>query len=214
MRMRNKPWALEYLSTVPQVIFTPVDFKGQWKKQLNIQDLHVEIGSGKGDYCIKMATMFPNSGWIAIERDKNVSTVALKKVNEKLPENMLWIVGEASSLEEWFATGEIDVLHLNFSDPWPKSGHYKRRLTSPEFVPGYLRLLSDTGNLKIKTDNKILFEYTLMELNGYPLILDEVSVDFRRNPHPDDAISEYEQKFMDLGQPIYRCVWRKKHETQ
>ncbi len=210
MRMRKKPWAKAYLETLPQVIFQPETHQGNWAKLLDRTKIHVEIGSGKGDYCTKMAAMYPEIGWVAIERDASVSAVALRKCDGILPENMVWIVAEASEISTWFSQGEISVLHLNFSDPWPKKRYAKRRLTSPNFLPSYLALLEDEGEIRLKTDNAGFFEYSVLQCEGYPLMMNEFSVDFRRIEQNEDAISEYEAKFMELGQPIYRAVWRKK----
>lgn len=209
MRMRKKPWAKEYLESLSQVVFQPSQHQGKWRELLQRTTLHVEIGSGKGDYCTKMAKLYPDVAWIAIERDASVSAVALKKCQGILPENMLWIVAEASEISTWFSVGEIDVLHLNFSDPWPKKRYAKRRLTSPLFLPTYLTLLKEQGEIRLKTDNNGFFEYSVLQCGGYPLKMEEFSVDFRREQHDEDAISEYETYFMELGQPIYRAVWRK-----
>lgn len=210
MRMRNKPWALDYLKELPRVHFDPSPMKGRWLSERPYQKLTVEIGSGKGDYAIAMAKLQPEVLWVAIEKDKNVSAIANKKVQAEGLPNLHWIVGDASELEAWFEAGEIDTIHLNFSDPWPKKHHTKRRLTSDGFVERMLVCSKPTLEIKFKTDNKALFEYTLLNWEHFPLVLTEFSVDYRRDPHPEDAITEYEQHFMDLGQVIYRAVWRKK----
>lgn len=207
MRMRNKPWATDFISAHPSVIQDPSLLKGKWKKEFSVKKIVLEIGSGKGDYWRKMAELQPDCLWIALERDKNVSASALKKDN---PKNAVWIVGEAQELENWFDLKEIDTVHLNFSDPWPKKRYHKRRLTSNLFIERMLKITTDVSEFKFKTDNKDLFEYTLLVWEDYPLKLTEFSVDFRRNEHNDDAITEYEQHFMDLNQVIYRAVWRKK----
>lgn len=209
MRMRKKPWAAGYLESLPQIVTNPAIHRGKWASLLDKSALHVEIGSGKGDYCLQMAAMYPDIAWIAIERDPNASAVALKKSDGVLPSNMLWIVAEAALIIEWFAVNEISVLHLNFSDPWPKKHHAKRRLTSPVFLLTYLDLLKHDGEIHLKTDNAGFFEYSVLQCEGYHLTLIDFSVDFRRNAQTFDAISEYEARFMGLGQPIYRAVWRK-----
>lgn len=206
MRMRNKPWAMDFINAHPSVVQDPSLLKGKWKKEFKVKKIVLEIGSGKGDYWRKMAELQPDCLWIALERDKNVSAIALKKDN---PKNAVWIVGDAKELENWFDLKEIDTVHLNFSDPWPKKRYHKRRLTSNLFIERMLKITTDTSEFKFKTDNKDLFEYTLLVWEDYPLRLTEFSVDFRRNEHNEDAITEYEQHFMDLGQVIYRAVWRK-----
>ena len=207
MRMRNKPWANAFLLAHSKCIQDPSLFKGQWRQHFGLDKLVLEIGSGKGDYWRSMATMQTDSLWIALEKDKNVSAVALKKTDAL--ENGVWIVNDAANLTEWFEVGELDTIHLNFSDPWPKKGHAKRRLTSETYIQTMLDLLKPNGQIKFKTDNKQLFEYTILQWDSQALKIEEFSVDFRRDAHPEDAITEYEQHFMDLGQVIYRAVWRK-----
>ncbi len=120
-------------------------------------------------------------------------------------------MGDAENLEAWFELAEVNTIHLNFSDPWPKRGHAKRRLTSEHFIERMLRIGKDDLEIKLKTDNVSLFEYTLPVWSTYPFHLVEFSVDYRRDVHPEDAITEYEQHFMDLNQVIYRAVWRRIH---
>ena len=112
----------------------------------------------------------------------------------------------------YFEDGEIDRLYLNFSDPWPKKRYAKRRLSSATFLDQYKRILSFNGEIQMKTDNSALFEYSLIEFQNAGFKMVEISVDYRREKHDEDAITEYEQKFISLGQPIYRCVWRYAHD--
>lgn len=119
---------------------------------------------------------------------------------------------DAANISEWFAAGEVDVIHLNFSDPWPKKRYAKRRLSSSQFLDQYAQILSDEGQIQMKTDNSSLFEYSLIEFQnaGYRMI--EISVDYRRETHDEDVMTEYEEKFVSLGQPIYRCVWTRNNK--
>ncbi|MDR1794303.1 MAG: tRNA (guanosine(46)-N7)-methyltransferase TrmB [Erysipelotrichaceae bacterium] len=203
MRMRNKPWALAYLSERPDCIRDPQNYKGKWKELLGSSVLHIEIGSGKGDWWLKMSEMVPDEGWLAIEKDKNVSATALKK-DLQLQANRRWILGDAAELEEWFAKGEVDVIHLNFTDPWPKKHHAKRRLAHFRFLQRYDKILGEDGTLILKTDNQAYFEFSLCELSQAGWRFCEVDLDYRQEPHQEEAISEYEAKFVSLGKPIYR----------
>ena len=106
----------------------------------------------------------------------------------------------------------LDCIYLNFSDPWPKKRYAKRRLSSATFLDQYKRILSFNGEIQMKTDNSALFEYSLIEFQNAGFKMVEISVDYRREKHDEDAITEYEQKFISLGQPIYRCVWRYAHD--
>lgn len=211
MRMRKKAWAEPFLKeNADFVIEKPEIWAGHWREKLACQRLRIEIGSGKGDYFTKMAAMNPDEGWIGIEKEHNVAAVAAKKALAQPHEHMALIAQDADQLSSWFAEGELDVIHLNFSDPWPKSGYAKRRLSHARFLKQYEALLNPQGQVIMKTDNPKLFEFSLTEFSRENWQLREVSVDFRRQLHPEDAITEYEQKFMDLGQPIYRAVWQKK----
>lgn len=210
MRMRNKPWALDFLAQHPFVLFDPKDLKGQWLKDTPYTCISLEIGSGKGDYIHAMAKHNPSHLWVALERDKNVSAVAIKKMESDPLPNVRWIVGDAENLMDWFETSEVKAVYLNFSDPWPKKAHTKRRLTSDAFIERMLTIGSKDLDVKLKTDNMNLYEFSLVQFSHFPFVLEECSVNYRRDVHPEDAITEYEQRFMDLNQPIYRAVWRRK----
>jgi tRNA (guanine-N7-)-methyltransferase len=209
MRMRHKPWASSYLEAHPQVVFDPIHRPSSWIGPS--EQLILEIGSGKGRYVSTLAHRYPQNHYVALEKDFNVSATALKTAGDALPGNLTWIVGSATDLERFFNAGELDEIHLNFSDPWPKKGHEKRRLTSKTFMPMMLRVLKAEGILRFKTDNAKLFEYTILELQHYPLELLEFSVNYTHDGSVD-VHTEYEQKFNALGQPIYRAIWRKTHD--
>ena len=210
MRMRKKSWAEPFLAEHDDVvILSPDSMKGNWKTRLNKDNLHLEIGCGKGDYFTHMASMYPESGWIGVEKNINVAAVAGKKMVESGNDNQLLIPLDAEKVEQWFAPGEIDVIHLNFSDPWPKAGYKKRRLSHRRFIEVYEQLLTQKGQIIMKTDNSKLFEFSLLELAQCNFVLTDVSVDFRADDHPEDVMTEYETKFVELNQPIYRAVWTK-----
>lgn len=210
MRIRKKKWVEPFLEEEhPTYIKKPEDHKAMWKKEHNLPSLHVEIGAGKGDYWLEMARLYPDVKWVAIEKDPTVAAMAIRKSYQYELNNASMIIGDAKFTMDWFDDGEIDVLHLNFSDPWPKSGHRNRRLSSRSFIEIYKRLIVKNGLIIMKTDNQQLFEFSLVMIGQEAFTLEEVSVDFRRVEHPEDAISEYEQRFIDNGQPIYRAIWRK-----
>ncbi len=205
MRMRKKSWAEPFLAEHEEVVIaSPASMKGNWKERLNKENLHLEIGCGKGDYFTHMAAMYPESGWVGVEKNINVAAIAAKKLVDSNNANQLLI-----ALDEWFAHGEVDVIHLNFSDPWPKAGYKKRRLSHRRFIEVYENLLSEKGQIIMKTDNRKLFEFSLLEFAQCNFILSDVSVDFRAEEHPEDVMTEYETKFVELNQPIYRAVWTK-----
>ena len=210
MRMRKKSWAIPYLQDNPNlVIQNPETNKGNWNKVLNRELLHLEIGMGKGDYFEQMSRMYPEEGWIGIEKEQNVAAIAAKKLNENPMDNRLMITKDAKDILSWFNEKEIDIIHLNFSDPWPKKSTRKRRLSHENFVKQYHSLLKDDGKVIMKTDNSKLFEFSLVEFTHNQFELEEVFVDFRKEERDFDAISEYEAKFIELNQPIYRAVFKK-----
>lgn len=211
MRMRKLPWAEDFLKEQEVVIKEPSTYAGKWKQLLNKEVLHVEIGTGKGDYWILMSQKQPENGWIGIEKNNNVAALAVRKYTklEEAMSNVAFINDDAENISDWFVKGEVDVIHLNFSDPWPKKRAHKKRLSNEKFIRQYADILNDDGEIQMKTDNSSLFEYSVIEFQKCGWFLHDFSVDFRRNEHDEDAISEYERKFMEKGQPIYRAVWKK-----
>ncbi len=208
MRVRKIKWAEEFLESQDVIIKDPSSMAGHWKEICHCDELHVEIGSGKGDYWIAMSQMYPQCGWIGIEKNHSVAAVALKKVENQMHDNRRFIVDDAKNISEWFAEKEIDVIHLNFSDPWPKKRNGKRRLTHANFLNLYKKMLNDDGKIIMKTDNRKLFEFSILEFQDQGFRCSEISLNFREEEHPEDAISEYESKFMAKGNPIYRGVWQ------
>ncbi len=207
MRMRRIPQAVEYLSTSSAHVQDPAAKAGHWKRKDEV--LHLEIGCGKGGYSAALAAMHPEETFVAIERNETAAGLAARKFDESQQENLFLIHGDGSFLENWFGPKEVDVLHLNFSDPWPKKRNAKRRLTAPSFLKQYAQILSDTGSIVMKTDNSSLFEYSILTFLKAGFVLEEISVNFRGEDHPEDPLTEYEQKFVLAGHPIYRSVWKK-----
>lgn len=215
MRMRKKKWADPWLEAHQDYIYSnPIEYKGKWRELLHCEELHVEIGMGKGDYLIHMAQMYPEVGWVGMEKDHSAAAVASRKAIESEEPNLTnnrMICNRAEDMMNWFADGEIDTIHLNFSDPWPKSKAHKKRLSSATFLEMYRKLLSENGCVRMKTDNQLLFEDSVLYFLHNNFELKEFSVNYHREPHPEDAITEYESKFMELGQPIYQlCAYPKR----
>ena len=212
MRLRKKKWSEEIFALHKEILVSEFeDVKGKWKSLLDTNTLRLEIGSGKGDYWHGLAHMYPHDGIVALEKDYTASSIALRKLEDYSKKR--FILGDAKNLDEIFAAGELDVIHLNFSDPWPKTRHEKRRLTYDTKIKQYKKLLSEKGEVWMKTDNQGLFEYSLMSFSRHGFELVEVSLDFRKNIDPEnmiDPFTEYERKFVKQGQRIYRGIWRKK----
>ncbi len=207
MRLRNKPWAAEYIEAHPDVIIpNPEDYKGKWHEVFgNENPIHIEVGTGKGQFVLGMAKQNPDINYIGIELFDSVIVCALEKVVEaEKPANLRLLKVNGAKLQEYFAKGDVSRVYLNFSDPWPKKRHAKRRLTHEGFLKLYESILIDNGEIHFKTDNRGLFEYSLVSMNQYGMRLNYVSLDLHAEMPEDNIMTEYEEKFSAKGQPIYR----------
>ena len=206
MRVRNRKGATELLEAHPQyVILNPADANGRWQEIFgNDHPIHVEVGSGKGAFVSGMAKANPEINYIGIDIQKSVLSYALDKVLATDVPNikLLWVDG--SDLTDYFEEGEIDRLYLNFSDPWPKKRHEKRRLTYQSFLATYQQILPENGEIHFKTDNRGFFEYSLVSFSQYGMKLKGVWLDLHASDFEDNVLTEYEQKFANKGQVIYR----------
>lgn len=207
MRLRNKPWATEYIEEHPDVIISnPEDYKGKWHEVFgNHNPVHIEVGTGKGQFVLGMAKQNPDINYIGIELFDSVIVCALERVVEaEKPANLRLLKVNGAKLDEYFAKGDVSRVYLNFSDPWPKKRHAKRRLTHEGFLKLYESVLIDNGEIHFKTDNRGLFEYSLVSMNHYGMRLNYVSLDLHAEMPEDNIMTEYEEKFSAKGQPIYR----------
>ncbi|MEZ0479817.1 tRNA (guanosine(46)-N7)-methyltransferase TrmB [Planococcus sp. SSTMD024] len=208
MRARYKPWAADLIEAHPEIVIpNPEALKGKWHEEFgNDQPIHIEAGSGKGRFITGMAQANPDINYIGIELFESVIVTALQGALE--PEggipNLRLLQVNAQELESFFEAGEIDRVYLNFSDPWPKTRHAKRRLTHESFLKLYERVLPEQGEIHFKTDNRGLFEYSLTSISEYGMLLKDVSLDLHANEPEWNIMTEYEEKFLKKGQPIYR----------
>lgn len=207
MRQRYKPWADDFLKDHQDLIIpNPQEHRGNWQKLfLKSQPIHLEIGTGKGQFIIGMAKQHPDINFIGIELAKSIVVTAGEKALEAELDNLLLIHADANHLLEYFAPNEISSIYLNFSDPWPKNRHEKRRLTFSAFLKHYEDVLIPGGEIVLKTDNRGLFEYSLCSFSAYGMLLEEVNLDLHAIEAPLNIMTEYEEKFSAKGQPIYRC---------
>lgn len=207
MRLRNKPWAKEKIEQHPQyVIPNPEMCKGRWQEVFDKpQPLHIEIGSGKGRFITEMARANPDINYLGIEVFQSVIVAALDRLIEAELPNVKLLNVNANDLEKFFAKYDIDRIYLNFSDPWPKKRHEKRRLTYKSYLTLYENVMKDFGELHLKTDNQSLFEYSLMSFSQYGLLLKYISLDLHNSGIEGNIMTEYEQKFSEAGNRIYRC---------
>ena len=207
MRQRNKPWAKDKLAEYPQyVISEPEKYKGKWKEAFDKdQPLHIEIGTGKGRFITGMAKANPDINYIGIELAESVIVTALDRIIEEELPNIKLLNVNANDLRDYFEKGEVNRVYLNFSDPWPKKRHAKRRLTYRSFLDIYEDILEDKGEIHFKTDNQGLFESSLMSFSDYGMLLTFVSLDLHNSDFEGNIMTEYEEKFSSRGSRIFRC---------
>ena len=210
MRLRNIPRANEAVNNSVFCIMKPAEHKGNWKTFLgNDNPIHIEIGMGKGRFLMDLAALNPDINYIGIERYTSVLLRAVQKMNENPLPNVHFLCVDAATLPEIFGEGEVDRIYLNFSDPWPKDRHAKRRLTSHEFLDRYDIFLAKDGRLEFKTDNQDLFTFSLDEIEASPVWHIQA---YTRDLHKDlqmnqgNIMTEYEEKFSSLGNPICKLI--------
>ncbi len=206
MRPRTKKHLEERIARCDHIHITdPCEMKGHWRR--DGRPLHLEIGCGKGAFVCGMAAKHPEIDFVAVEIVRNVIVMAMEKAVAAGLTNVRFISCDARMLEEIFAPGEVDRVYLNFSDPWPKTRQHKRRLTYPSFLNIYEHIMGGAGNCEIhqKTDNRDLFDASLEYYREAGWSVRNVSFDLHGDGAAvDSAITEYEQRFMDRGQPIHR----------
>ncbi len=208
MRLRKKKWAEPYLDNNSDLIIKELDdLSTKWENLFgNNKPLRLEIGMGKGDFIIGIASLNKDANFIGIEHYSTVCAIASKKIKETTEiENIRVMCYDAINLEKILAPKSLEVIYLNFSDPWPKKRHEKRRLTSPLFLSIYKKLLKDDGKIIMKTDNDDLFAYSfeIIPTCGFKLL--ESTSDYRFDEN-NDAMSEYERRFRSVGKNINRLV--------
>jgi tRNA (guanine-N7-)-methyltransferase len=206
MRLRNVKYAKELIHSYPDyVILKPKNHKGHWQALFdNDQSINVEIGCGKGKFIYESALKNPKSNYIGIEKFDSVIVRALEKLILEPLDNIKLIRFDATHILDIFDQAEIDHLYLNFSDPWPKRRHEKRRLTSPRFLNKYHQILKDGALIEMKTDNYPLFEYSMMMFNHHNQYdIMDMSLDLYQALPTNNIQTEFEMKFVEENKPIY-----------
>ncbi len=210
MRLRNIPGADEVVSNSPFCIQEPVLHKGNWSSVFeNDNPIHIEIGMGKGRFIMDLAALNPNINYIGIERYTSVLLRAVQKMEENPLPNVRFLCIDAATLPEVFAKDEIQRIYLNFSDPWPKDRHARRRLTSSEFLARYDQILAKDGRLEFKTDNVGLFDFSLEEIKDSEIWhLDAHTYDLHNDTtlNVGNVMTEYEEKFSSKGNCICKLI--------
>ena len=206
MRLRRKPWVDEAIHEFDDFVVSRdqeigEEKKGKWSEIFGRQaPLHVELGTGKGDFISQLAELHPDINYIGIEMQQDVLYSAAKKIAEKELKNVRLLVFNINHIEDIFAEGEVDRFYINFCDPWPKKRHAKRRLTHVGFLEKYRRLLKKPGELHFKTDNRPLFDFTLEELEAVGAKPHYVTYDLHASPeNADNVETEYEKNFSAKG---------------
>ena len=211
MRLRNVPGAREYLAGSRWVIQDPDSHKGSWRSVFGAEradcPLHIEIGTGKGKFITAMAERHPEICYVGIDRYSSVLYRAVQKQDELQLQNLKFMRIDAERLEEIFEENEVDRIYLNFSDPWPKDRHAKRRLTSREFLKRYEHILSKDAVIEFKTDNRNLFDFSVEEVKEAGWHTELVTYDLHHSEYLDgNVMTEYEDRFVTLGNKIMKMI--------
>ncbi len=209
MRLKNVPGARDVIAESSLVVHEPEKQKGNWQQVFgNDHPVHIEIGMGKGRFICEMAKTHPDINYIGIEKYSSVLLRAIQKMEEEPLPNLLFIRMDAENIDEVFGLDEVDRIYLNFSDPWPKDRHAKRRLPSKEFLARYDRFLKRDGVLEFKTDNRGLFDFAVEELPQAGWKLVKITYDLHHDEEmmQGNVMTEYEQKFSSMGNPIYKYI--------
>lgn len=203
--MRNKPWAESYLTEHNDIVDLEAVHAHQVSEWFERQQpIHIEVGSGIGKFITTLAQQNPHINYVAIERDKNVMIRVLDKVREHNITNIKLLCNDAVILTDYFRQGEVDRIYLNFSDPWPKKRHAKRRLTYRSFLALYQQILREDGELHFKTDNRGLFAYSLESMSQFGMYFTKINLNLHQEDEGDNIPTEYEHKFAEKGSRIYR----------
>lgn len=225
-RLRRRKGTREWLISLKDlVILEPEQYKGSWHEWFgNDHPIHVELGMGKGEFITQMSAQYPHINFIGIDLyDELIRTASEKALalheqqidahhsasgrpDAQVPNNLALALFNIAHIKNMFEQGEVAQFYLNFSDPWPKKRHAGRRLTHPNFVKQYIHLLQEQGEIHLRTDSRSLFEFSLNTFADMGLKMRNISLDFHKHGTPPNYITtEYEQKFMNQGMPIYRC---------
>ena len=208
MRLRNVPGAADMIAASPFSVCEPDEWKGRGREMFgNDRPIHIEIGMGKGKFLLTLAHKHPEINYIGIEKFSSVLVRAVEKTEEFEGDNLRLIRMDAENLEEVFEEGEVSRIYLNFSDPWPKERHAKRRLTSTRFYERYDHILAKDGQVIFKTDNRGLFDFSLEQTEEAGWKLLNHTFDLHNSEYAkENVMTEYETRFSKEGKPICRLV--------
>ncbi|MFZ5753377.1 MAG: tRNA (guanosine(46)-N7)-methyltransferase TrmB [Bacillota bacterium] len=207
MRLRKKPGVQNKLQEMRELVIpNPEVNKGNWHAVFgNTNPLHVELGTGKGTFITTLAGINPEINYLGVEKVPDILYIAAKKAIAQCLPNLRFLHMDVENLPFIFEDGEVDRIYLNFSDPWPKKRHSKRRLTHRHFLEIYKKVLKKPGEIHLKTDNQGFFEFSLNEFSEMGFRLRNITFDLHNSGFSGNVMTEYEERFVNLGQPIYRC---------
>lgn len=208
MRLRHIKGAEETIAVSPYVIQEPESCRGRWAEVFHNQNpIRIEVGMGKGKFLMELAQRHPEINYVGIERYSSVLLRGLQKREELDLSNIWFLCIDARQLAEVFEEGEVERIYLNFSDPWPKDRHAKRRLTSPEFMAVYDKILAADGQVEFKTDNEGLFDYSLESIPQAGWRIEASTRDLHHSPMAEgNVMTEYEEKFASKGNSICKLI--------
>lgn len=201
MRLRYKPNAIPEMKENDRIFFYPRDMKEKWQEVFdNDNPIHLEIGAGKGDFIIEKAKSHSDINFIALEMNTNAFVIASRKIKEEELKNVIGLIDYGEELTEAFGEDEIDHIYINFSTPWPKTKHHKRRLSHPRFLERYQKIIKNEGIIEQKTDDLDFFKDSLKYYEDFGLEILESNYDL---PEEESIVTEYERKWRERKKPIY-----------
>lgn len=209
MRLRNVKGSREEIQLSEYTVNEPEKYKGRWKEFFgNDNPVYIEVGMGKGKFITEMAQLHPEINFIGIEKYSSVLIRAIEKRKELEINNLMFIRMDAENIEDVFEKNEVAGIYLNFSDPWPKDRHAKRRLTSRQFLARYDKILAGDGVIEFKTDNRDLFDFSLEEAPeaGWEIIASTYDLHADEKMSEENVMTEYEEKFSSKGNPIHKMI--------
>ncbi len=209
MRLRNIPGSRDRIAESDFIVHEYREAKGKWHELFgNDHPVRVEIGTGKGQFIYTLAQLNPDINYVGIEKFSSVLLRVIQKQEEKALPNLLLIRMDAEEIADVFGKDEVDRIYLNFSDPWPKDRHAKRRLPSRQFLAKYDTFLKKDGVIEFKTDNRDLFDFALDEAPAAGWKIDAVTYDLHNDPVlcEGNIMTEYEEKFSGMGNPIFKYI--------
>lgn len=209
MRLRNIPGSRDVIAESEFVVHEFKEAKGKWSEVFgNSNPIRIEVGMGKGRFLYELAQSNPDINYVGIEKFSSVLLRAIQKQEENPLENLKFIRMEAEEIAEVFGPGEVDRIYLNFSDPWPKDRHAKRRLPSRQFLARYDQFLKPDGVIEFKTDNKDLFDFALIEVKEAGWKIEALTYDLHSDElmNEGNVMTEYEERFSSMGNPIFKYI--------